>query len=272
MKGDTYNLVPDWFKVEGEERYMMVGDDADSLLSAMVLEQYLGWKYNWFYDFESVHVSDKSISTRKRVGIDMALDNNEKTIDNHVTIMSNHEKVNPYSVNLNCMYEQSSINYGRKYAGSTLLLVWSLLGIPLPESDEGKRILLSIDSAHKGHYNKTFKETHNNWLKMLGFEELIEFLERTNKNVFYETQRDFSLNEKVYLDDNGKIGTRIDMLSVGMYLGIDAVQPDIVFEKEMSLTRHGSVSSDIGYEKPKNTFSFAMTGQGYASYTMMKDE
>lgn len=271
MEHDTYALVPEWFKNDTEGLYMMIGDDLDSILSAHLLEKHLGWKVNWFYDFEQIYEDDSSICESKRVGVDMALDNEHKTIDNHVTMLSNIETPNPNSVNLNCMYDQSTIRYGEKYAGSTLLLVWSLLGLPIPDNDEGKKILLSVDSAYKGHYSKKFRPIHSEWLEKLGLGELINFLDEETKQLdYYVAQRDYKLNEKVYLNEKGQVETEIDLESVGRHLGLDINLPDNVFKPKTQLIRKGDTVSDLNYRKPKNTFSFAMTSSKYASYTVLK--
>lgn len=271
MEEETYALVPEWYKNATEDHFMMIGDDIDSLLSAVLLKKHLGWQYNWFYDFNNVYVSDSSICKSKRVGVDMALDNNEKTIDNHVTMMSNTETPNPNSVNLNCMYNQSTIRYTEKYAGSTLLLVWSLLGLPIPESDEGKKILLAVDSAHKGHYSKSFRPIHNEWLEKLGLGELINFLDEDTKELDYtKAQIDYNLNGKVYLNEKGQVQTDVDLLSIMTYLDIGINLPDETFELETQLIRKGDTVPDLNFEKPKGTFSFAMTSSNYASYTLIK--
>lgn len=272
MKKEVYDLVPQWMKEAKQGQYkVMVGDDIDSLSTASILNQVFGWEVNWFYDFHNIYTGDKTISKKDRVGVDMALEFDEKTIDNHVTLLSKYDKRNPNSVNMNVMYGVNRNNYTEKYAMSTLLTAWSLLGLPLPKTDEGKKILLSIDSSFKGHYNSRFKATHNEWLRKLGFEELIDFLD--NKTSFKELdvtiRRRYGLSEKIKLNNKGQLETNIDLVGIGKYLEIDIQLPELEFELVYQLSRKNAKLGSGHLAKKKGTYSFALTYQNVASYTMI---
>ncbi len=88
---------------------------------------------------------------------------------------------NPNSINLNNVYGIGSHNYFKKYCGSTALLIYSLFDIPLPPTDMGKALLLTIDSTYYSYYNPIAKkrpewlEIHRHWLcDILELPELYE--------------------------------------------------------------------------------------------------
>lgn len=272
MQSEVFKLVPQWIKEAKEGQYsIMVGDDIDSLSTATLLNQVFGWKVNWFYDFRNVYAIDISNKT-PRVGVDMALEKNQKTIDNHVTLLSEGDKKNNNSVNMNVMYGINRSNYTEKYAMSTLLTTWSLLGIPLPSTDEGKKILMSIDSSFKGHYNSKFKSTHNEWLRKLGFEELIQFLD--DKTCFEELDIDirnrYGLSEKINMNKNGQLQTNINLQGICKYLELNSLKLPIGdFNLIYELKRKNSKLGKKTYGKLDKTFSFALTYQNVASYTLL---
>jgi hypothetical protein len=278
MKEEVYSLVPQWLKEAKQGQYsIMVGDDIDSLTTASVLNQVFGWEINWFYDFHKVYVLDKD-NKLPRVGCDMALEKGQKTIDNHVTLLHKDDKRNQNSVNMNVMYGIHRGIYTQKYAMSTLMLAWSLLGLPLPETDEGKMIFLSIDSAFLGHFNERFKPIHNEWLRKLGFEELIDFLDIKQKRDFYNTIDEYGLSKKIYLSEkDGQLKhTGIDFEAIGRLLGIEIQLPEGSFELVQELHRGNcnlnefqKKSKGKPLKKNQDVFSFALTYRDVASFTMV---
>lgn len=177
----TKEKLPQWF-LEETQKELILSNDIDSLLSVRLLEQIKPeWKLKYFYDFESgIYKLENSRPTKDVVGVDIALDKNFKTFDNHVT-SDNSNGINPNSVNLNNVYGIGSHNYFKKYCGSTALLIYSLFDIPLPPTDTGKALLLTIDSTYYSYYNPIAKkrpewlEIHRYWLcDILELPELYE--------------------------------------------------------------------------------------------------
>lgn len=272
MKKEVQVLVPQWWKEAEQGQYsVMVGDDLDSLSSACLLKQFKGWDINWFYDFHCIYVADETIDKENRVGVDMCLQYDEKIIDNHVSKLSPDDRVNPNSINLNDLFGVSRENYTDKYAMSTLLTVWSLLGLPLPESKEGKKILLSIDSSFKGHFNSAYKETHNEYLRKLGFEELIDFLdnETSFNELDVEIRKRYRLSDKITMK-KGRLFTTIDLKGIGRFLEIELELPKKEFKLSYKLNRkNAKLKKGVNYSKVKGTYSFALTYRDVASYTVL---
>lgn len=275
MKNEVYDLVPQWIK-DGGDYSIMVGDDIDSLTTAMVLRKVFGWEINWFYDFHNVYVMDKE-NKKERVGVDMALEKG-KTIDNHTVLLRPNDYVNNESVNMNTFYKVSRENYTSKYAMSTLLTAWSLLGLPLPKTDEGKKILLAIDSSFKGHYTKKFKDAHDEWLIKLGFEELIDFLAiYTKYDELNETMRErYGLSKKIFMNKAGQlVNTGINLEGIAEHLDLEIELPHCSFELVRKLHRGNINIRDFERQnngkplvKNNRVFSFALTYRDSASFTM----
>ena len=270
MKKEVYDKVPQWIKEAKEEQYsIMVGDDIDSLTTAMLLRKVFGWQINWFYDFDKVYVMDKE-NKRERIAVDMALEKNQKTIDNHVTLLKKGDKVNKNSINMNTMFEVSRENYTEKYAMSTLLTAWSLLGVPLPKTDEGKMLLLAIDSGYLGHYSTQFRPVHSEWLRMLGFDELIPFLESKSPKDFKDTIKKYRLVGKILIDTDGFLTHNgLDIEGIAKYLELEIELPKIKFELVYELKRGNIKLASHNNSKHKDTYSFALIYNDKACYTLL---
>ncbi len=272
MNEEVRGMFPKWCQDKNKDSSLMIGDDIDSLMTAMVLQHINGNEIDWFYDFEREYIVEGSfLDEFDRIGCDMALTSG-RTWDNHVTMMYKDDVYNVDSANLNNFYRINRTNYTDKYAGSTLLLVYSYFNIPLPESKEGKMILLAIDSSFKGHYSSRFKKTNNEWLRLLGFEELVQLMEEVTIDDFYDVIRKYKLNEKIGLS-GGRLVTKVDLEGIGKHFSFNVQLPNKVFEVYETYKR-GNIDLrkyDKAKKKPVKSHrivSFAMTYQNNASYTI----
>lgn len=270
-------MVPQWIKQAEQEQYCtMLGDDIDSLTSASVLNKVFGWEINWFYDFNNIYTYDPD-NKKERVGADMALEQG-KTIDNHTVLLKPTDYINEESVNMNTMFKVSRERYTDKYAMSTLLTLWSLLGLELPDTEEGIKILLCIDSSYKGFFNDKFKPVHKEWLRKLGFEKLTEFLKNDTsyKELDMTIKKRYGLYNKIYCDKNGQLkNTGIDLRAVGKLLGLDLELPKGKLELVQELHSGHINIKDFQKNnkgnplvKSEDVFSFALTYRDSASFTM----
>jgi hypothetical protein len=222
MRPDIKQLFPAW--VNSDEYYdLCLSDDVDSLLSCIFLEKIKGYKINYFYDFTNIYSTDKA--TNKVVAVDIDLVKG-KCWGNHVVVEENKE-----SANLNRVLGISQENYRNKYAGSTLLTILSYYDVDISHlSEEGKMILLCIDSAYLGFYNNDFKEVHIYYMRdILQFPELVEIEERHKKEEFEELQRKYRLKEKIKINKEGMLYTKIDLDGLGVILNMPLKLPNIQF-------------------------------------------
>lgn len=265
MIKDIRSKFPDWVNDNNVGKYTIcMSDDLDSLLGSKVLEQIKGYKTNYFYSFDELYVDDEN-NDKVAIGVDIALMKG-KIWDNHVTMLSRRDSINPQSANLNAILKISRDNYTDKYAGSTLLQIWSYYNLPLPTTDEGKMILLVIDSSYKGHYIRSFKETQNKYLRMLEFDELIELQDKYTQRDFQKITKKYNLNGKIELID-GKLETAIKLEEVGKILGIDLTLPKGQFKLKRKFKSNKSNLTKGSKTKKNNIFSLALTGQNFVCYS-----
>jgi len=227
MRDDIKQLFPKW--VNSNEYYdLCLSDDIDSLLSCIFLEKIKEYKINYFYDFINIYSTNQA--TNRMIAVDVDLQKG-KCWGNHVIIGENKE-----SANLNRVLNISSRNYSNKYAGSTLLTILSYYDMDISHlSEEGKMILLCVDSAFLGFYDDYFKEVHKKYIgDILQFPELLKVEERHTKEEFEELQKKYRLKEKIKINKEGMLYTDIALSELGAVLGIPLKLPNLKFYSRKS--------------------------------------
>ena len=270
MKKEFREKFPSWVFEKGDFTTCLT-DDIDSLVGVTLLKEVKGWEIGHFYDFHNIYSIDKK-DKRKAVGVDMAILEG-RTFDNHVVKLSANSQANPLSANPNVIENISRDNYTKKYALSTALLIWSLYDIPLPSTDEGKMLLMGIDSSFKGYYSG-FKKVQTQWLEKLGFEELIELQERYDIMDFVHVKRKYNSSEKIVLVD-GKLHTNMKLEDISRLLEFNIQLPKETFVLRKSFKRdfkelHPDKSYSNGLIELKyNPFSMALTGKHKLNLTII---
>ncbi|MFT8321688.1 MAG: hypothetical protein ABF649_12340 [Bacillus sp. (in: firmicutes)] len=266
------NLCPEWAKEIQLQHDLVLGDDADSLLSCNLLEEITNglWKVNYFYDFEDIYRANKT--SERIIGVDMAFTKQgARCFDNHVSRAYPNDTYNKNCMNLNFYkdYISATKNYYKKYPFSTLMLIMAYYDIPLPKSDAGKAIILAIDSSHKGHYtnNSYFKQIHTDWLELLGFGSLVDILNKRDMAFFKKVQEYFGLSEKVYLNEDGLLKTDIKLELIQPYLDWDLGLSDKKFKLIKQFEREGHSVGEKRLPNKEDIISLAFTGKEYISYT-----
>lgn len=268
MEQKLKEQFPKWCS-SNKEFSTVLTNDIDSLLGCMIEQMVTGNDINYFYDFNSLFVMDKYIQ-KPLLGIDLA--NNGCCWDNHVTLIDENDKINPNSANLNTINRINKDNYFTKYAGSTALLMWSYYGLSLPETDEGKIALLSIDSAFLGHYDSRFKYIHNNYFEQLGFTELIDLLNRTSKNDYFNIQQEYKIKAPIKLNENGILVTQLPLAELQGIFDVPIELPKQLFTKSHRWQSKNGQFKNINSKRDLEgkVISFALTGKNKFSYTYAK--
>ena len=274
MKQEFKDKFPQWVFEEADYTVCM-SDDIDSLVGATIIKQVKGWEVEHFYDFNNLYSTNKK-DKRKAVGVDIALVNG-MTYDNHVTILSNTSKPNIMSANPNIIERVSRDNYTDKYAMSTALLLYALYDIPLPSTEDGKLMLMAIDSSYLGYYDYKgrFRETQCNWLEKMGMEEIIRLQERHTLMDFEEVQRRYNSSKKILLNDSGFLETKMDLEGISQLLELDIILPNKQFEIRKEFTRNiydlknGCTYDNQLVNSHYNPFSYALTSKKKLNMTLM---
>ncbi|PEP74103.1 hypothetical protein COL32_08920 [Bacillus pseudomycoides] len=251
-----------------------MSDDIDSLVGATILKQVKEWEVQHFYDFHNLYSTNKK-DLRKAVGVDIALVNG-RTFDNHVTMLSSNSKPNIMSANPNIIERISIDNYTDKYAMSTALLLWSLYDLPLPSTEDGKLMLMAIDSSYLGYYDYKgrFRETQCNWLEKMGMEEIIRLQERHTLTDFIEVKRRYDSSEKIFLNDSGFLETKMNLEGISQLLELDIILPNKQFEIRKEFTRKiYDLKSGCTYDNQivnshYKPFSYALTSKKKLNMTV----
>lgn len=273
MNLDYKENIPQWFE-EQTKLDLVLSDDIDSLLSCALLERVKGWKPKYFYNFESCYASKELKNERnERCWVDVAIMNGEKAFDNHVSMVTIWDEWNTQMINPNLMADITNDDYADKYAGSTALLIWSLYDLPLPKTEEGKMLLLCIDSTFKGHYNPKFAEANQFYLcDMFDFGELYDVMERHKLSEFYDLIIKYNLNDTIVVE-NGTLNCKMDLKKIGELLGVDIKLPDDSFllwkEYEImqtNINRYVETCKEIA----NNIFTLAFTYRNSARYSKEK--
>lgn len=268
MQQELKERFPEWcFNYEQGQNALMLTDDLDSLLGCAIEKYVKGNEVNYFYSFKNLYVADRT-DNRKAIGIDLAL-HRGKSWCNHVVRISENDYVNPQTANINALLNVHSGNYTKKYAMSTALLMWSFYGLPLPKTKEGKMLLLAIDSGYLGHYNETFKPVHNKYLELLGFEELIDLLNQTPKFEFELLQGKYKTKEKIKLNSDGYLETRLPLAELQGFFDIPLELPTQQFTlRNQFQDDEGNTYNTKSKEQiDRNIISFALTGSKKFKYT-----
>jgi len=248
---------------------LILSNDIDSLYNCILIKQVKGYEVNYFYDFKNLYQSKQS--QNEYIGVDIDLMEGF-CISNHVTRLSEQDKYNLKALNLNNSITKD--NYKEKYSGSTVLYLYKLLKLPLPDTEQGKMILLAIDAGYKGFYNPDFHDTFKHYLvDVLGFEELYNLCQKYSIDDFINIIIKYNLNGKIWFN-NGGLQTNIKLKELQEVLGLPFLLPKNKFTK---IKKFDYVSRPITTEKTKdeidsNIFSLALTRKNYVNYSKIKEE
>lgn len=267
MKQILKERFPEWCSnMERNQFTTILTDDLDSLLGCSIEKYVKGNDINYFYNFNRLYVADKS-DERKAIGIDLAL-HKGKSYCNHVVRINENDYVNPQTANINALLKVHSGNYFKKYAMSTTLTMWSFYDLPLPTTKEGKMLLLCIDSSYLGHYDDRFKDVHNAYLRLLGFDELIDILNETTKFDYELLQGRYKTKAKIQLNNDGYLQTNLPLAELQGFFDFSIELPTQQFMlRNQFKESQGNTNAIRSKEQLENLVSFALTGKRKFKYT-----
>jgi hypothetical protein len=269
MKQQLKAKFPQWVNESQYGKFnLCMSDDMDSFFSCSLLYKLFGYDIKYYYDFKSIYTAPHI--HKPTVCVDIAVEKG-MTWDNHVVNISPSDIANPLSANINAINGINRDTYYKKYAGSTLLQIISYYNIPIPKNTEARLILLAIDSSFMGHYSKNFKDIHRRHMEQLELYELIDELDRqTSMQAYYDVRNKYRLNDKIRVNENGKLETTINLAALQGLFDVDLKLPEESFTKSFEFANYGrhTVSQDM--EKPP-VYSFALTSKNEFKYTMNGD-
>lgn len=255
MNKEIKNKLPSWVNKRGEY-CLCLSDDLDSLLSCYYLTKYRDWQIKYFYDFRHIYKEINVINEKNCIAVDMDITKG-KCFSNHVI-----DNDNENCINLNRYFNIGRWNYTHKYAGSTLLMVLSLLDIDINQfTTQQQEILLCVDSTFL-HYNFDHELATYYISNILEYPELIHILKKNDVDYFKSIQDRYNLKEKIYMDDWNLISTDIKLTELSQLFNINLELPNVDF------TQIGSFNIEKGIpEQDSNIFSLAWSYKNSAIYS-----
>ena len=208
MTQKATNNVPTWYKDTENKYHTILTDDIDSLLSCTILKEVMGWEIKEVFLL-------RQVANYSDIPIDVSADKDYK----------NEESINP-----NLMEDVTKKNYTEKYAGSTVLLLWSLYGLSKDMTDEAMMLLLTIDSSFLGYYDDRYRPYIKHYLvDVLDLPEFYNCIERHTQEDFRRIRNKYHLSGKIRLE-NGYLKTNIDIDKINDVLLWETAE---VFEIEL---------------------------------------
>ena len=277
MKQEMMQKLPAWVYSD-DPCDLVVTDDLDSLIGCLILNQYKNHKIKYFYDFKTVYRSRQLMDEYKRTGcispriwVDAAM-TNERCFDNHLSVLSDKDEINHDCVNINQMLGIDRSNYYEKYNLSTALLLWSIYDVPIPKSEEGKMILLCIDSSFAGYYwyNGRYRNTCKKFLvDILELPELYKCLECHTESEFQGINAKFNLKRKINSDDG--IDQSEWIKAICEELNLPALLPKNHYEEWFNLQTYNYRIDDETKKEDfaENIFSFAVTRKNKCKFSLI---
>lgn len=276
MKAKYLSKVPTWYR-DFTKYDVVLSDDIDGLVSTSALKFAKNWNVEYFYDFSTLYASNnvyfKENKSATRVWADVSIIvQDAMTFDNHVNRMSLDDYTNPNAINPNILSDITNKNYYDKYLGSTALVIWDLYKIPLPETEEGKMLLLCIDTTFKGFYGKPqYQKANKHFLcDVLDMEELYEVLKRHTQKEFYQMIEKYELSRKIRVNSDGYLYTNLDLDLLTRLLGIPVELPQIKMNRYASFENKFDGLFYKNSIKAKGVATAALTGQNKLSYSVIK--
>lgn len=276
MKEKYLEKVPTWYR-DFTKYDVVLSDDIDGLVSTSALKFAKNWNVEYFYDFSTLYASNnvyfKENKSATRVWADVSIIvQDAMTFDNHVNRMSLDDYTNPNAINPNILSDITNKNYYDKYLGSTALVIWDLYKIPLPETEEGKMLLLCIDTTFKGFYGKPqYQKANKHFLcDVLDMEELYEVLKRHTQKEFYQMIEKYELSRKIRVNSDGYLYTNLDLDLLTRLLGIPVELPQIKMNRYRSFENKFDGLFYKNSIKAKGVATAALTGQNKLSYSVIK--
>lgn len=160
-----------------KDQPMVIHNDLDGLLSGMFMKNHLNWNVVGVYDLETLYLSDDfdgELEDICFVDLDVCYEN-MKSIGHHVigstTINKNH-------VNVNNLWNITESSYTEKYPLSTIVFLYWLYEVPLPQDETQLLYLLHADSTLKNL--RTYQSNGRDWLQKLNLTSLLKEVNSSN--------------------------------------------------------------------------------------------
>lgn len=283
MKQEIKDKFPLWCQ-DGDTKYnLILSDDIDSLMCYTFQNWYFNRQVKFFFDANAQGFTQKlykateveSVGNDNVIGLDIALEGDIKTWDNHIVKIKRADITNSNSANLNLALDVCQINYTDKACVSTFITMLSYYDIDISTwSKEQLAVLCAIDGLYYPfREGSNFVATGRKNLRLLEYEFLEDFI-KENMDLILALKDELKLDAKIKVGADGKLTTAIDLDSLSeifedifWYISL----PNCEFTEKSTLEKkyvqNVNYSKDYLIEK-YNIFNFALCyrNKGVISY------
>jgi hypothetical protein len=267
---ETKNKFPQWCEDIETNYKLLLSDDIDSFMCYVLQKELFNRECRYFINVnykkingvgeQMLYSTSDNIDWNNIIGLDIALENNVKCWDNHITRYSINDEYNRNSANMNVISNVCSYNYKSKFVVSSFITMLSYYNIDISTwNNEQLAVLSCIDGVYTPFLRSEFKGQGRKNLEVLGYGLLADFIE---ENLQYIVSIEYQYNlksGKIWVDEDGLLKTNIDLL------GLELLFND-VFKTSFSLPDH--------IFKPLETYksTFVELGNKYTKQLLNKND
>lgn len=267
---ETKDKFPQWCEDIETNYELLLSDDIDSFMCYVLQKELFNRECRYFIDVnykkingigeQMLYSTSDNIDWNNIIGLDIALENNVKCWDNHITRYSINDEYNRNSANMNVISNVCSYNYKSKFVVSSFITMLSYYNIDISSwNNEQLAVLSCIDGVYTPFLRPEFKGQGRKNLEVLGYGLVADFIE---ENLQYIVSIEYQYNlksGKIWVDEDGLLKTNIDLL------GLELLFND-VFKTSFSLPDH--------IFKPLETYksTFVELGSKYTKQLLNKND
>ena len=226
MQENIKGKFPKWCEDKSSNYELILSNDIDSLMCYIFQKERFNREVFYFFDADinkhtqkNYKVEGHARNENELLGLDIALESKIKCWDNHVVKVSNADKINTNSANLNIAKDICQFNYTSKAVVSSFITMLSYYGFNLKKLTKDQlAVVCAIDGLYTPFQVEKFIKTGTENLILLEFEFLKDFI---IDNLTYIKNLELKLNlkqGKIWVDDNGYLETDIDLEEFQIYL------------------------------------------------------
>ena len=222
---ETKDKFPQWCEDIETNYELLLSDDIDSFMCYVLQKELFNRECRYFIDVnykkingvgeQMLYSTSDNIDWNNIIGLDIALENNVKCWDNHITRYSINDEYNRNSANMNVISNVCSYNYKSKFVVSSFITMLSYYNIDISTwSNEQLSVLSCIDGVYTPFLRPEFKGQGRKNLEILGYGLLADFIE---ENLQYIVSIEYKYNlksGKIWVDEDGLLKTNIDLLGL----------------------------------------------------------
>lgn len=293
MLKEIKEKLPVWCEDTDTKFQLLMSDDIDALMCYMFQKLKFNRECEYFIDMNKdkawqsydktqrhngeqflYNTTDATMSTTDMLALDVSINRNTKSWDNHIVQLSENEtNYNNLSANMNIATNINKSNYTNKFCISTFITLLSYYETDITKWDKDQLALLcAIDGVYQP-FAKGFERQGTKNLELLGFEFLVDFIK---ENMQYIEQIDNKyLNKKhIWVGTDGYLKTNLDLNAISDLFNLPIELPKKQFAEcgsfKSRVFNANSFTDKDEIEKmyEKKIFNIALTyaGSGIVSF------